>query len=62
MYKLLDCNYNYQVENVLNYELIIPTKEITFNKLKGLIENEDDRNSLIEEGCNYAKIFMNYLK
>lgn len=61
VYKLLDCNYNYQVENTQNYELVIPTKEITFNKLKGLIENEDDRNSLIEEGCDYAKIFMNYL-
>ena len=61
IYKLLDANYNHIVKESSNYEIVIPAKDMSFNSLKSLVFKEEDRRKLLEEGANYAKIFLNYL-
>jgi len=61
IYKLLDKNYDYKINSVLNYELIIPPNDIPLSDIKKILENENERLNLVIAGKQYGKLFLEYL-
>ena len=45
----------------MNYEIIIPTRDLPPSEVKKIVCSQQKREELIEIGANYGKIFLNYL-
>ena len=58
---LIDENHKHQIKKVLNYEIIIPTRDLPPNEVRKIICFREKREALIKIGANYGKIFLNYL-
>ena len=58
---LIDENHKHQIKKVLNYEIIIPTRDLAPSEVKKIVCLQQKREELIEIGANYGKILLNYL-
>ena len=61
IYKLLDSNYNYTTKEIIPYELVIPTTHLNLKQIRNIINLDNERKRLIDEGENYGKLFLNYI-
>tara|TARA_A100001015_G_scaffold318081_1_gene436853 strand:- start:1512 stop:2396 length:885 start_codon:yes stop_codon:yes gene_type:complete len=62
LYRLIKENYNYVINEKIPYELIIPARTINIGVAKDIIVSKLEREKLVKDGENYAKLFLTYIK
>ena len=58
LFKLIVENYKNKNKNLIENEIIIPGIQLNIQDAKNIIYNKTDREKLIEQGENYARIFL----
>jgi patatin-like phospholipase/acyl hydrolase len=61
IYRLIKENYNYAINEDIEYELIIPSNILSIEAAQNIITSMDERKRLINDGEKYAKLFLNYI-
>ena len=59
---LIEKNYNYEIEEKIPYQVCIPAKKQCAEDAKKLIISKEARKEIINQGENYGKLFLVYIK
>tara|TARA_B100001123_G_C15254695_1_gene1004223 strand:- start:567 stop:1436 length:870 start_codon:yes stop_codon:yes gene_type:complete len=57
-YKLMCSNYKYKISEKIPYELLIPAKTLSLEDAKKIANDNQIRKQMIDQGINYAKLFL----